>query len=150
MSIHRWTDKENVVYTHTGILFSLKKEGNFTSCKQIEYLEDIVLSEVSQPQKNKYCLILLIWGIWNSQTHSPGVGNGNPLQYSCLENSMDREACWLQSMRLQRVGHNWATNAHMKQRIEWSLPDGDRKNGELLFSRYKITVMLDEYVLEIC
>ena len=25
---------------------------------------------------------------------SPGVGNGNPLQYSCLENSMDREAWW--------------------------------------------------------
>ena len=23
---------------------------------------------------------------------SPGGGNGNPLQYSCLENSMDREA----------------------------------------------------------
>ena len=23
---------------------------------------------------------------------SPGVGNGYPLQYSCLENSMDREA----------------------------------------------------------
>ena len=22
---------------------------------------------------------------------SPGVGNNNPLQYSCLENSMDRE-----------------------------------------------------------
>ena len=22
----------------------------------------------------------------------PGVGNGNPLQYSCLENSMDRRA----------------------------------------------------------
>ena len=22
----------------------------------------------------------------------PGVGNGNPLLYSCLENSMDREA----------------------------------------------------------
>ena len=25
---------------------------------------------------------------------SPGVGNGNPLQYSCLDNSMDREAWW--------------------------------------------------------
>ena len=25
---------------------------------------------------------------------SPGVGNGNPLQYSCLENSMDRGAGW--------------------------------------------------------
>ena len=24
---------------------------------------------------------------------SPGGGNGNPLQYSCLENSMDRGAC---------------------------------------------------------
>ena len=25
---------------------------------------------------------------------SPGVGNGNPLQYSCLENSMGRGAWW--------------------------------------------------------
>ena len=24
---------------------------------------------------------------------SPGVGNGNPLQYSCLENSTDKGAC---------------------------------------------------------
>ena len=25
---------------------------------------------------------------------SLGEGNDNPLQYSCLENSMGREACW--------------------------------------------------------
>ena len=25
---------------------------------------------------------------------SPGEGNGYPLQYSCLESSMDRGACW--------------------------------------------------------
>ena len=25
---------------------------------------------------------------------SPGGGHGNPLQYSCLENSMDRGAFW--------------------------------------------------------
>ena len=25
---------------------------------------------------------------------SPGERNGNPLQFSCLENSMDREAQW--------------------------------------------------------
>ena len=25
---------------------------------------------------------------------SPGEGNGNPLQYSCLENPMDRGASW--------------------------------------------------------
>ena len=24
----------------------------------------------------------------------PGGGNGNPVQYSCLENPMDREAWW--------------------------------------------------------
>ena len=25
---------------------------------------------------------------------SPGGGHGKPLQYSCLENPMDRGACW--------------------------------------------------------
>ena len=25
---------------------------------------------------------------------SPGEGNGNPLQYSCLENPMDKRAWW--------------------------------------------------------
>ena len=25
---------------------------------------------------------------------SPGGGNGNPLQYSCLQNSMDRRVWW--------------------------------------------------------
>ena len=38
---------------------------------------------------------------------SPGEGNGNPLQYSCLKNSMDRGAWWdIQSMGLQRVRHD--------------------------------------------
>lgn len=27
-------------------------------------LEDIILSEISHSQKNKYCMIPLIWGIW--------------------------------------------------------------------------------------
>ena len=26
---------------------------------------------------------------------SPGEGNGNPFQYSCLENPMDGGACWV-------------------------------------------------------
>jgi len=37
---------------------------------------------------------------------SPGEGNGNPLQYSCLENSMDRGPEGLQSMGSQRVGYD--------------------------------------------
>ena len=39
----------------------------------------------------------------------PGEGNGNPLQYSCLENPLDRGAwCELQSTGMQRVRHNLA------------------------------------------
>ena len=37
---------------------------------------------------------------------SPGEGKGNPLQYSCLENSMNEEPGRLQSMGSQRVRHN--------------------------------------------
>ena len=36
-------------------------------------------------------------------------GNGNPLQYSCLENPMDRGGCGLQSMESQRIRYNWIT-----------------------------------------
>ena len=38
----------------------------------------------------------------------PGEGNGNELQYSCLENPMDRGVL-LQSMGLQRVGRDLVT-----------------------------------------
>ena len=37
---------------------------------------------------------------------SPGEGDGNPLQYSCLENSMAEEPGRLQSMGSQRVRHD--------------------------------------------
>ena len=37
---------------------------------------------------------------------SPGEGNGNRLQYSCLENPMDGGAWWPQSTGSQRVGHD--------------------------------------------
>ena len=35
-----------------------------------------------------------------------GEGNGNTLQYSCLENPMAEKPGRLQSMESQRVGHN--------------------------------------------
>ena len=50
---------------------------------------------------------------------SPGGGHGNPLQYSCLENSLwTEEPRWLQSMGLQRVGHDWATK-HSTAQTTW-------------------------------
>ena len=33
-------------------------------------------------------------GLIPGSGRSPGEGNGNPLQYSCLENPMDRRAWW--------------------------------------------------------
>ena len=41
-------------------------------------------------------------------TRSPRDGKGNPLQYFCLGNPMDREA-WS-----ERVGHTWATKHQQK------------------------------------
>ena len=36
---------------------------------------------------------------------SPGGGNSNPLQYSCLDNSMTGKPGGLQFLESQRVGH---------------------------------------------
>ena len=44
---------------------------------------------------------------WVRQT--PRVDNGNPLQYSCLKIPWTEESDRLQSMGLQRGGHNWAS-----------------------------------------
>ena len=43
---------------------------------------------------------------------SPREGNGNPLQYSCLENPMDRGTRQAIVHRVARVGHNLATKPH--------------------------------------
>ena len=39
----------------------------------------------------------------------PGKENGNPLQYSCLGNPMDRGAWWATVHGVPRVGHDLAT-----------------------------------------
>ena len=44
---------------------------------------------------------------------SPGGGNGNPLQYSCLLNPMGtEESGGVQSKALQRVGNDWSNLAY--------------------------------------
>ena len=40
---------------------------------------------------------------------SPGEGNVNPLQYSCLEKSMDKGAWWTTVHEVARIGHDLAT-----------------------------------------
>ena len=43
---------------------------------------------------------------------SPGEQNGNTLQYSCLENPMDRGAWWATVHGSQRVRHDLMTRQH--------------------------------------
>ena len=40
---------------------------------------------------------------------SPGEGNGNPLQYSCQDNRVDRGAWWVKVHGIVKVGHDLAT-----------------------------------------
>ena len=48
-------------------------------------------------------------GLISESERSPGGGHGDPLQYSCLENSMDREAWWATVHGVRRVGHDLVT-----------------------------------------
>ena len=58
----------------------------------------------SDGKESAYNAETWVWSLgWED---SPGEGNGNPLQYSCPENSMDRRA-W--QATVHKV-HGWATN----------------------------------------
>ena len=46
---------------------------------------------------------------------APGRGHGNPLQYSCLENPMDRGAWRAAVQGSQRVGHDQSNLVHIVQ-----------------------------------
>ena len=51
-------------------------------------------------------------GLIPGWARSPGGKNGNPLQYSCLENPVDRGAWWA---TVQRVTKSWTQlNAHIQ------------------------------------
>ena len=66
-------------------------------------------------------------------------GNGNPLQYSCLENSVDRGTWWALSMGSHRVGHNWSDLAciHALEKemathssiLAWRIPGTEESGG---------------------
>ena len=59
----------------------------------------------------------------------PGGGNGNSLQYSCLENPMDREPHRLQSIGSHRVRHNWSdlacTHSDQCEAIPYCIGDAE-------------------------
>ena len=60
MPTDRRMDQQSVVYTHNGILFSLKRKEILTQAATWINLENMMLSEISQSQKDKYDVIPLI------------------------------------------------------------------------------------------
>ena len=58
---------------------------------------------------------------------SPGEGNGNPLQYSCQENSMDRGVWWAtvhgiaesDTTKWQRVRHDWVAHTQLSSGLHY-------------------------------
>ena len=61
------------------------------SCKELNMTERLWASLVAQKVKNLPTIDL---GSVTGLGRSPGEGNGNPLQCSCLENFMDRGVWW--------------------------------------------------------
>ena len=66
--------------------YSALKRKEILTCTRWMNLENIMLSDINQPQKDKYYMSPLTWGT--------GEGNGNPLQCSCLQNPRDGRAWW--------------------------------------------------------
>ena len=69
----------------------------FTCLKSFICTSNISFKEISFPAgadgKESTCNARDL-GVIPGLGRSPGEGNGNPLQYSCLENPMDIGACW--------------------------------------------------------
>ena len=64
ISLDRWIDKENVIYTYDGMLFSLKKEGNPATCINMgETGEHIVKWNKPVSEGQMYDLIYM----WNDK-----------------------------------------------------------------------------------
>lgn len=59
MYFNGWTDT-HAVHPYNGLSLSLTKKGNSDTCSNMINLEDIILNEISQSQKEIYCMILLI------------------------------------------------------------------------------------------
>ena len=63
MSIDRRLDEEDVVYLHNGILLGHKKNDIVPFAATWMELERLILSGISQKEKDKYHMISLIAGI---------------------------------------------------------------------------------------
>ena len=69
MSIKRWMAKKNVVYLHSGTLFSHKMEWSTDTCYNKDEPQIVMWSERSQSQKAIYCMIPFIQSVQHREIH---------------------------------------------------------------------------------
>ena len=73
-------------------------------------------------------------------------GNGNPLQYSCLENRMDGGACGLQSMGSQLSDFTFTFHFHSLEKematyssvLAWRIPGMGEPSGLLSLGSHRV------------
>ena len=70
VSINRWVNKEDVVCLHSRILLSHRNNEITPFSATGVNLEDIMLSETNETEKDIYCMISLICGMWKIQQPS--------------------------------------------------------------------------------
>ena len=65
-------DKKDVRYTHTHTIefYSAIKNNKICHLRQHGWLEGIMLSEISQTEKDKYCMMSLIYEIYKTEQAS--------------------------------------------------------------------------------
>ena len=81
MSITRKTDKEVVVHTYNGILFTYKNDASDSVLVRWMKLEPVIQSEVSQKEKHQYSILTHIYGIQKD-------GNDDPMCETAKETQM--------------------------------------------------------------
>ena len=76
----------------------------------------------------------------------PGVGNSNPLQYSCLENSMDRGAWWSIVHRAERSQTQLSTHAQIAHNIR----NGNANQEESLKDNQSVKDLVAQSCMTFC
>ena len=103
MFIDWWTDKQNVVYPYNSILFNNKTLQTVGIWYNRDRPSQVVLVVKNLPANTGE---LRDMGSIPRTRRSPGGGHGNPLQYSCLENAMDRGA-WQDTVHRVTQSQTW-------------------------------------------
>ena len=71
VSIDRWMDKEVVVYKYNGLLLGHKKERIWASSSEEDEPRACLQTEVNHKEKNKYHMLMHIYGIQKNGTDEP-------------------------------------------------------------------------------